>query len=370
VSGLCEEIGLRQPVWLNPLNLIRVMPAKEREFRLSHSRIIVVGAGVAGLACALELEERGLQVEVVERGRRLGDGSCSWMAGGMLAPWCERASTDAAVLTLGEPSLSWWARRFAGTVRNGSLVVAPRRDTAELTRFAERTERCDWVDGEQIARLEPDLSGRFHRALFFPDEAHLDPRRALPALADELGKRSVPIRFGADFASADGLGALIVDCRGLSARDALPDLRGVRGEMIVVRSRDLSLSRPIRLLHPRLPLYIVPRGEGVFMIGATMIESEERGGASVRSTVELLNAAYALHPAFGEAEILEIGVDLRPAFPDNLPAVRRGPGAFYVNGLYRHGFLLAPAMAKRAADAVLDSLMETSDADLRQRRSA
>jgi glycine oxidase len=352
------------------LNLIRVMPAKEREFRLSQSRIIVVGAGVAGLTCALELEERGLKVEVIERGRRLGEGSCSWMAGGMLAPWCERATTDAAVLTMGEPSIDWWARRFAGTVRNGSLVVSPPRDSTELTRFAERTERCDWLDGDAIAQLEPNLAGRFRRALFFPDEGHLDPRRALPALADELAKRAVEIRFGANFSPADARDALVVDCRGLAARDALPDLRGVRGEMVVVHSRDLCLSRPVRLLHPRIPLYVVPRGDGVFMIGATMIESEERGGASVRSTVELLNAAYTLHPAFGEAEILEIGADLRPAFPDNLPAVRREGGTFYVNGLFRHGFLLAPAMAKRAAEAVLDSLMETANADLRQRRSA
>ncbi len=352
------------------------MPAKEREFPLSPSKVIVVGAGVAGLACALELEERGLSVEVIDRGRRLGEGSCSWMAGGMLAPWCERATTDAAVLALGQPSIDWWSRHFAGTVRNGSLVVAQPRDGTELTRFAERTERCDWLDGDQIAQLEPDLAGRFRRALFFPDEAHLDPRRALPALADELEKRGVAIRFGVEFSPvgefspADARDGLVVDCRGLAARDALPDLRGVRGEMVVVRSRDLSLSRPVRLLHPRIPLYIVPRGGGVFMIGATMIESETRGGASVRSVVELLNAAYALHPAFGEAEILEINADLRPAFPDNLPAVRRGPNTLHVNGLFRHGFLLAPAMAKRAADAAFASSVETSDADLRQRRSA
>jgi len=361
VSGLREETGLRQPVWLNPLNLIRVMPAKEREFRLSHSRIIVVGAGVAGLACALELQERGLQVEVAERGRRLGEGSCSWMAGGMLAPWCERATTDPAVLTLGEPSIDWWVRRFLGTVRKGTLVVAPPRDTAEMTRFAERTHGHEWRDETGIAALEPDLAGRFRRALFFAGEAHLDPRRALPALADLLAKRGVPIHFGVE-APPSGM---TVDCRGLAARDVLPDLRGVRGEMVVVRSRDLSLSRPVRLLHPRIPLYIVPRGDGVFMIGATMIESEMRGGASVRSTVELLNAAYTLHPAFGEAEILEIAADLRPAFPDNLPAVRRGPHGLLVNGLYRHGFLLAPAMARQAAD-----LVEIGNADLRQRRSA
>ena len=353
--------GLRQPVWLNPLNLIRVMPAKEREFRLSHSRIIVVGAGVAGLTCALELSERGFGVEVIERRPRLGEGACSWMAGGMLAPWCERASTDAAVLTLGEPSIDWWARHFAGTVRKGTLVVAPPRDAAELTRFAERTHGREWCDEAGVADLEPDFAGRFRRGLFFAGEAHLDPRRALPAIADLLAERGVPIHFGVDVPPGD----LTVDCRGLAARDVLPDLRGVRGEMVAVRSRDLSLSRPVRLLHPRIPLYIVPRGDGVFMIGATMIESEVRGGASVRSTVELLNAAYTLHPAFGEAEILEIGADLRPAFANNLPAVRRGPRGLLVNGLYRHGFLLAPAMARQAAD-----LVEMDNADLRQRRSA
>ena len=326
--------------------------------------VIVVGAGVAGLATALELSERGLKVEVVDRGRALGDGSCSWMAGGMLAPWCERATTDEAVATLGAAAIPWWTTHFIGTVQSGSLVVAQSRDMPELTRFAERTERFDWIDGDRIGALEPDLAGRFRKALFF------DPRRALPALADLLKFRGVSIRFGADFHPADQPKRLIVDCRGLAARDVLKDLRGVRGEMLIVRSRDLTLSRPIRVLHPRIPLYIVPRGGGVFMIGATMIESESRGAPSVRSTVEMLTAAYALHPAFAEAEILEINADLRPAFNDNLPAVRRiGSRTHFVNGLFRHGFLLAPAMARQVADAVVEHAKERSHANLRQRRS-
>ena len=90
----------------------------------------------------------------------------------------------------------------------------------------------------------------------------------------------------------------------------------------------------------------------------------------MRSTVELLNAAYALHPAFGEAEILELGADLRPAFPDNLPAVRRASRSLHVNGLYRHGFLLGPAMARQAAEMALTMDLEKPDADLRKRRSA
>jgi len=344
---------------------------------LSQSRVIVVGAGVAGLCCALELSESGHAVEVVDRGRALGDGCCSWMAGGMLAPWCERATTEPVVATRGEPSIDWWARHFPGTVRQGSLVVAQPRDAGELQRFAERTENFERIDDARLAELEPDLAGRFRRALFFPDEAHLDPRRALAALADALHRRGVPIRFGVDFSAATSRHERIVDCRGLAARDALADLRGVRGEMLVVRSRDIELSRPVRMLHPRIPLYIVPRGEGVFMVGATMIESDARGGPTVRSTVELLNAAYALHPAFGEAEILEINADVRPAFPDNLPAVRQEGRVLYANGLYRHGFLLAPSLAHEVAERLADLIpsletpsLEMIDANLRERRPA
>jgi glycine oxidase len=338
---------------------------------LAKPTINVIGAGVAGLTCALELADRGLAVEVVERNPVLGEGSCSWMAGGMLAPWCERATTEPEVAEWGASSIAWWAERFPETVRKGSLVVAQPRDLPDLTRFSQRTERFDWLDADGIAALEPDLSGRFRRALFFPDEAHLDPRRALAALAQRLHDQGVAIRFGVELVSQDARTDVVVDCRGLGARDALPDLRGVRGEMVVVRAPDVSLQRPVRMLHPRIPLYIVPRGNGLFMIGATMIESERRGPVSVRSAVELLNAAYAVHPAFGEAEIVELGADLRPAFPDNLPAVRRSGHVLHANGLFRHGFLLAPALAQRTAEAVLSMLQpETNHADLPQRRRA
>lgn len=329
--------------------------------------ITVIGAGVAGLCCALELAGRGARVEVVERGRALGEGSCSWQAGGMLAPWCERATTDAVVAERGASSIDWWSQHFPGTARNGSLVVAQPRDAADLTRFAQRTERFDWIGADRIASLEPDLAGRYRRALFFPDEAHLDPRRALAALVKRLAERGVPVRFGVELSPDAAPGDIVVDCRGLVARDVLPDLRGVRGEMVVVRCRDITLTRPVRMLHPRIPLYIVPRGEGLFMIGATMIESEQRGAASVRSTVELLNAAYALHPAFGEAEIVELGADLRPAFADNLPQVRREGRVLRANGLFRHGFLLAPALARQVADTIQ---METNHADIPERRRA
>ena len=123
----------------------------------------------------------------------------------------------------------------------------------------------------------------------------------------------------------------------------------MRGEMIRVRTREICLTRTVRLLHPRIPLYVVPRANGEFMIGATMIESADKGAVSVRSAIELLSAAYALHPAFGEAEILEMSADVRPAYPDNEPRIEERGGRIFVNGFYRHGFLLAPAFAERAA---------------------
>ncbi len=96
-----------------------------------------------------------------------------------------------------------------------------------------------------------------------------------------------------------------------------------------------------------MPLYVVPRGDDLFMIGATMIESDDTRADRVRSALELLSAAYALHPAFGEAASSRSASALRPAFPDNLPRVTGSSGAqICVNGLYRHGFLLAPALAE------------------------
>lgn len=313
--------------------------------------VTVLGAGVAGLATATELAARGCTVEVIERGPSLGSGACSWHAGGMLAPWCERESAEELVVELGREALEWWPAHHETVGQCGSLVLATRRDGPDLERFARRTTGHRQLDAAGVAELEPDLAGRFARGLFFAEEAHLDPRGALASLARGLSERGVPIRYGTEAGDGDGA---VVDCRGFAARDLLPDLRGVKGEMLVVRCPDVRLGRPVRLLHPRFPLYVVPRAERVFMIGATMIESEERGRVTARSVVELLNAAYALHPAFAEAEILELGCDVRPAFPDNLPRIRRQGGRVLVNGLYRHGFLLAPAMARRAAAVILD----------------
>lgn len=324
-------------------------------------RVLVVGAGVSGLVAATELAGRGAHVTVLHRPEAAT--RASHFAGGMLAPWCEAADATPALVAPGQEAIGWWGAHFAGTSRQGSLLVAAPRDLPELNRFARRTTGHRGCDAAGIAALEPDLAGRFPHGLFFPEEAHLDPRAALAALLAGLARRGVSVREAEATVEDAGDFDHVVDCRGHAAAPALPDLRGVRGEMLLLRCPGVTLRRPVRLLHPRIPLYVVPRGDGRFMVGATMIESADRRAVTARSAMELLNAAYALHPAFAEAEILEAGSNIRPAFPDNMPQLRRDGRVLRINGMYRHGFLLSPSLARRAADAVFGgNTLETGEA--------
>lgn len=318
-------------------------------------QITIIGAGVAGLCVARALLDRGAAVHLIDRHDGIGPHACSWWAGGMLAPYCEGESAEEPVVRLGQEAANWWSDKTGTVVQKGSLVVSLARDKADLTRFSRRTDHFTELQGDAITALEPDLADRFGRALYFESEAHLAPRAALARLRDGLQTDGAIFEQGEadpeDFAKT----GVTIDCRGYHARNALSDLRGVKGEMLVLSCPDVNFSRPIRLLHPRVPLYIVPRSDGIFMLGATMIEGGAGAHVTVRSMLELLSAAYALNPAFGEAQILEIGVDSRPAFPDNLPRIRHSGNLIRVNGLYRHGFLLAPAVARMVAELIFDT---------------
>lgn len=318
-------------------------------FSSQHPPVAVVGTGVAGLVSAFVLSEAGFPLEVFERSDAPFSQAASRLAGGMIAPFCEGETADETVVRLGQTALAFWKRAVPEVIEHGTLVVAPPRDGADLARFARRTREHEALDAHAIAALEPALAGRFDKGLFFAAEAHITPREALRALYEALLARGVPFHFNTEVDPARLPHTHVVDARGFCAAPTLENLRPVRGEMLVVRTPEVSLSRPVRFLHPRLPLYIVPRADHHFMLGASMIESDWRGQMSVRTAVDLLNAAFALHPAFGEAEIVEMGADLRPAFPDNIPAVKRAGKVFHINGMYRHGYLLAPALAQSIA---------------------
>ncbi|HEX7791519.1 MAG TPA: FAD-dependent oxidoreductase [Afipia sp.] len=328
---------------------------KEAKSPRGETPVNIIGAGIAGTWQALLFARAGYDVTLHERGDAAMTQATSHWAGGMLAPWCEREGSEPVITRLGIRSLDLWRDQLPETPFNGSLVVAHPRDRADFERFAKLTTDYDRLDASGISALEPSLDGRFREALFFAGEGHVEPRAVLPKLHEKLTAAGATIKFESSREPGEISKGIVIDCRGLGARehgtrkpdaiDRQQDLRGVKGEMIIIETPDVHLSRPVRFIHPRWALYVIPRDRNRFMLGATSIESEDTG-VSVRSALELLSAAYAVHPAFGEARIIEFGAGLRPAFPDNLPRIAIDKTRISVNGLYRHGFLLAPALAE------------------------
>jgi len=312
--------------------------------------IAVAGAGIVGLWQALTLARRGFSVRLIERSPQPFDQAASALAGAMLAPHCEAEAAEPIVRELGLRSLALWRASYPGVTAKGTLVLAGTRDRAELTRFARMTEDYQTLGAEELNALEPGLERRFAAGLYYAGEAHMAPLPAMHFLLEAVRAAGAEVSFATEWTGTSGGADMLIDCRGLAARTELAGLRGVRGERIVVLAREVDLTRPVRLLHPRHPLYVVPWGDGRYMVGATVIESEDESPVTVRSALELLGSAYALHPGFGEAEILDMTAGVRPAFADNVPRIIvRGP-TIHVNGLYRHGFLLAPVLAQFVAD--------------------
>jgi glycine oxidase len=316
---------------------------------VTQKNITVAGAGIIGLWQALTLAKAGHRVRLMEASAEPFSNSSSRWAAAMIAPECEAEAAPEIVRDMGRRGLALWRVSYPALVENGTLVVAAARDRAELTRFQRLTDGHQLLHAGRLAELEPALGDRCDAALFFANEAHMDAGAALTFLLAEVRAAGVEALFRTPWTRDDG--DILVDCRGMAARDDLKDLRGVRGERIVISCPDVRLSRPVRLLHPRQPIYVVPQGDGRYVIGATVIEREDDGPMTVKSALDLLGSAFALHPGFAEAEIVDMGAGVRPSFPDHLPriVIENDGQTIRVNGAYRHGFLLAPALAEDVA---------------------
>jgi len=349
--------------------------------------VAILGAGLAGRLSAWQLVRAGARVALVERGGPDGSGSAAHVAAAMLAPLAESAIAERRIVDLGIASVDlWraWIQELPEPVffqEDGTLVVWHARDRSEVSLFTGRMravappelvqQRLRALDGQGVGQVEPALAGRFPQGLLLQGEGQLDNRGAMRALLACAIGEGLHCVWEAGEIDADALPALgirarvVLDCRGLGARaawsqpadapgKALPGLRGLRGEVVRVHAPDVKLHRPVRLLHPRYPIYIAPKPNDLYVIGATEIESEDDSPMSVRSALELLSAAHSLHPAFGEARVLELNVQRRPTRPDHLPAIRvdQQSRVVRVNGLYRHGWLIAPAVTEAACHVV------------------
>ncbi len=362
-------------------------------------RVGIAGAGLLGRLVAWALARQGHQVSVFDPAPQAmpahdGHGAAGFTAAGMLSPLAELDTAEPDVAHRGWQSIAHWQAIVAelGTrlgrppdfSQGGSLMVAHGPDLGAARRVLQRLEQVDATFASAhrpqpltppgLQQLEPDLhgsSGPLH-AWWLPGEAHIDTVATLQALHDDaqgvrwhwaqpvqdvapgqlwLGnpEQTQPLSFD-----------LVCDLRGTGARPAMP-VRGVRGEVVWLHAPGLRLQRPVRLLHPRHRVYIVPRPGERVLVGASEIESEDRSPMSLRSAVELMAAAHSILPALAEARILRLDTNLRPALPDHRPQVHHEKGLLRINGLYRHGWLLAPALVDDALRALGLGALPTAD---------
>lgn len=342
-------------------------------------RIGIAGAGLLGRLLALELSSKGHHVEVFDPARDAGPRETSgteaaaWTAAGMLSPVAELDRGNEDVFRLGLRSCALWpsiaqAIGVPGVCHfDGSLLVAHRGDAGAAQRLvgllqakADAQHQPEALTVDALATLEPSVHGP-SLAWLLPCEGYVEVHNTLHALHAQATRQGVQWHWGCPVRRADD-GVLevggaagsevqhfdhVFDVRGVGARPQLP-MRGVRGEIFLLHAPEVSLSRPLRLMHPRHSVYIVPRPDRYFVVGASEIESEDRSSVSLRSTLELLSAVHSAIPALSEARIVHTESNLRPALPDNLPLLERTAGCTRINGLYRHGWLLAPALVEDA----------------------
>jgi glycine oxidase len=359
--------------------------------------IAIAGAGLLGRLFAFELAHAGHRVQVFDPAVDVDAlGAAGWTAAGMLSPVAELECADAQVFVDGQRSLERWPTLVAALRRHvpaqpvtlaidGSLLLAHRGDEGVAERIlsllrvragADHQPRAMGNDG--LRELEPDLHGPAH-AWLLPTEGRIHTVQAMTALAgaasvlgvrwhwrsrvDEVlpgrlrvSEATAPngdaLRVGGRAHGSRDIGCeLAIDVRGLGARPQLP-VRGVRGEIFWLHAPGVRLRRPVRLLHPRHRVYLVPRPDDLVVVGASEIESEDRSPVSLRTTVELLTAAHSMLPELAEARIVHAETNLRPALPDNLPRIEATEGLLRINGLFRHGWLVAPALVERGLRAV------------------
>ena len=345
---------------------------------MSRPELAIVGGGLLGRLLAWRAALHGFRIALYEAGGRLGHGATAWNAGGMVAPQAEAAEADPELVAMGRRSLCLWPLWLSALDTKvhfndcGTLLLWHRNDAREGNRFATILQKRDpyaryqGLDASELAAREPVLKDRFREALFLPGEAHIDNRQLLPALAEAIEQCGVQCywdRFVADGERPDV--DLVIDCRGKGAKGRWQELRGVRGEIIRLQVSGLELRHMIRLLHPRHSIYLIPRPGGRMVVGATSIESDDGSPVSVSGALELLGAAYAILPELGEARIMELNSDCRPVLPDNQPKIRFDASrrVMEVNGLYRHGFLLSPAVVEEVL-ALLPELLRAQNAEI------
>jgi glycine oxidase len=362
--------------------------------------LIVVGAGAIGLSCAWRCAQAGMSVLVLERDEP-GAGA-SGVAAGMLAPVTEASFGEQALLRLNLEARAQWPGFAAeleeatalptGYADSGALVVAADRDDVEELRrlhaFQLELELdAEWLPPREARRREPSLSPRIGGAIYAPQDGYVDPPSVLRALVVALEAAGGELRAGADVTgieteggrvsgvrvaaretapagalrATDGetiaAGAVLIAAGAWSTEGALaseasaPSVRPVKGQLLELRVR--SGHRPPARHIVRTPrCYLVTRGDGRVVLGATQEEQGFDTTVTAEGVYRLLEAAWEVLPEVGELELVRARAGLRPGTPDNSPAIGPGEpdGLVWATGHHRNGIMLAPFTARAVAE--------------------
>lgn len=322
----------------------------------------IIGMGIMGCTLAEKFLSAKAKVTMFDKDK---ENNCSYAAAGLLTPFSELDKSTLVIMQLGAESLNiHWPRlvkklqQTHNLQKNGSLILYHPQDKPIWHTFknriyaqiGENTREITQIHNKQIQKLEPEL-GKFNEAIYCQGEGHLNAQSILENLQSltniqTINAEVIHIQPGTITTTEQRYKFdLVCDCRGLMAKDRFQDLRAVRGELIHIHAKDVNLQRPIRLLHPRYSIYIVPRTNNHYLIGASELESSDREQISVRSSLELLTAASYVHPGFLDGKIIKSVTQLRPTLKDHLPKIKYCSQLLAINGLYRHGYLIAPAIA-------------------------
>ena len=331
----------------------------------------IAGAGLVGRVLALNLLQQGHTLTLFDEDEAYGEEAAGMAAAGMLALFAELETAESTIFDHGKRSIDLWPSLLEqldiadACQLKGSIITAHPQDFTELDHFietlqskVEEASSIQVLDRAGITSLEPDLE-QHTKAFYIPHEGQVDAQRFMEISSDYLLAHSSVTWYEKTRVEKVEEGTLyfsdkseeydwVFDSRGLGAQEQIDDLRGVRGEVFWLDAPEVNISRPTRMLHPRYKIYIVPRPNNRYIIGATEIESEDKSPMSVRSSLELLSAVYSMHTGFAEARIVKTVTNCRPTLKDNLPAIEQKEKLTRINGLYRHGYLLAPAVVEQA----------------------
>ena len=379
--------------------------------------IAIVGAGLMGRLLALSLlrqkQSKSVTITLFDKDNKLAHNSAAYAAAGLLTPLGESLHCEPSIVSMGFESLHLWPILLDSLdehtmfQQTGAIMVSHEQDKGDYQRFTRHLKNnypehtLHTLNRKALLELEPELGRSFNQGLYLPQEGQVGNRRLLVALRKQLEKESQHanssngnrlnwlsechvIEIKGDVNNTDETSTviyqhdskkhsqcfdLVIDCRGTGASSKhstnacapLSDLRSVRGELFQLFAPDVHISRPVRLMHPRYQLYIAPKGKGYYVVGATEIESDDNSPMTVRSAMELLSAAYSVHPGFAEAKIRQHISQCRPAFSDNQPKIIVKSSLIQVNGLFRHGFLIAPVVLKQLLSLVNNQINSTND---------